>query len=326
MAHFHDIGTIVNFYRHPALSQLVVTQPQWLMDSLSSIFVATGNKWVATEIQNAFQTLTVDGKIKLDVLLLAYRCCRLPQRHWNEAIFFFTFMDLVAMHSSQDNDGSSRSRPVYIPSMVLRPPPAFSFGPTESDPQTLLFSCPRGIFPVSLFNQLITRCVRSSSYPPVLYNRITHLRLNRNHHLILRYDHTAVSVLVQPRTDAICSYCAKDEESCPVMTECEQLNKLTDPDSESVMSEYMANFHSKISRKKLPKAALAFTDKLTSLHEVCPLVLAFLWEHLEFLLRCWYPGLEVKLTTVQGSTLDQRWKLTVLKRGEAPDSLTVWFN
>lgn len=109
-------------------------------------------------------------------------------------------------------------------------------------------------------------------------------------------------------------------------TECEQLNKLTDPESESVMSEYMTNFDAKVSRKKLPKVALVFTDKQTSLHEICPLVLAFLWKHLEFLLRCWYPGLEIKLRTVQGTTLDQRWKLTVLKRGEAPDSLTVWFN
>ena len=110
-----------------------------------------------------------------------------------------------------------------------------------------------------------------------------------------------------------------------MMTEYEQLNKLTDPECESVMSEYMTYFDAKISRKKLPKTALVFTDKLSSLHEICPMVLAFLWEHLEFLLRCWYPGLEVKLRTVQGTTLDQRWKLTVLKRGESPDNLTVWF-
>lgn len=323
VAHFHDIGTIVTFYRHPALSQLVVTQPQWLMDALSSIFVATSNSWVTNEIQAAFQILTLEGKIKLDVLLLAYRCCRLPQRHWNEALFFFTFMDLVASHSSQKNS-SPRSRPVYVPSMVLRPPPAFSFGPTESDPQTLLFSCPSGLFPLSLFNQLITRCVRFSSYPPVLYNKITHLRLNKNHHLILRHYQSAVSVLVQPKTEPICSHCQQQQESFPVMTECEQLSQLTDPEGESVMSEHFATFTSDVAGK-LPSSPLALGDELTSLDEVCPVVLTFLSGHLDFLLRCWYPGLVVKLTTTKGCVLDQRWKLSVLKRGEASDNLAVWF-
>ena len=287
------------------------------------MFVASGNSWITSEIQTAFQSLTVEGKIKLDVLLLAYRCCRLPQRHWNEALFFFTFMDLVALHSSQEDTTAPRSIPVFVPSMVLRSPPAFSFGPTESDPQTLLFSCVRGVFPLSLFNQLITRCVRSCRYTPTLYNQIVHLRLNRNHHLILRRDHNAVSVLVQPKTEIFCSHCPAEQDSFPVTTECEQLHKLVDPEGESAMLEHLNSFDA--IKAKLPSSALALGDNLTSLHDVCPLVLTFLWEHLEFLLCCWYPGLEVRVMTAQGCVVGQRWKNSVLKRGDAPDNLSVWF-
>lgn len=265
----------------------------------------------------------MEGKIKLDVLLLAYRCCRLPQRHWNEALFFFTFMDLVALHSSVEESATARNKPVFVPSMVLRSPPAFSFGPTESDPQTLLFSCGRGVFPLSLFNQLITRCVRSCCYPPTLYNQIVHLRLNRNHHLILRRERNAISVLVQPKTENFCTHCPTEQESFPIMTECEQLHKLVDPEGESAMLEHLNSLDTIAA--KLPHSILALGDELTSLHSVCPVVLSFLWEHLEFLLCCWYPGLEVRVMTTQGCVLDQRWKNSVLKRGDAPDNLTVWF-
>lgn len=109
------------------------------------------------------------------------------------------------------------------------------------------------------------------------------------------------------------------------MSDCEQLHKLVDPEGESAMLEHLSDFDSTAARK-LPSSALALGDELTSLRSVCPVVLAFLWEHLEFLLCCWYPGLEVRLTTTQGCVLDQRWKISVLKRGDAPTNLTVWFN
>lgn len=316
LAYYADVGLIVHFHRHPALAPLVVIKPQWLLDALSSMFSSSSTNWITSEVRSSFQRLTSEGHIRRDVLLLAYRCARLPQSYWNEVLYFMNYMDLFACHPSLHENTA-----IYIPSLVSQTPPAFAFGPTGDDPTTLFFSCGVSTCPLSLFNQLIVRCIRSSRYPPVLYYGIVHLRLNSTHHLILRRDSVRISVLVQCDTERFCTYCPSDESSYDVISDCQHLNHIIDHDKDLTPGEHLQTYQSFLD--ELPDTSLNLSDSLSTLVQVCPMVLSFLEASLEFIISCWYPGLVLQLSTESGEVINQIWKQ---KERQVSPKLAIWFH
>jgi hypothetical protein len=319
LSYFNDLGVIIHFHRHPALSQLLVIKPQWLLNSLSAIFESSTTKWITTEVRQAFNGLLSKGYIRRDVLLLAYRCAHLAPRYWNEVLYFLNYMDLIACHSSLHSTVS-----IYIPAMVSRSPPAFSFGPTDSDPSTLFFSCESSLFPLSLFNQLVVRCIRCCPYQPVLYHEIVHLRLNHSHHLILRREGTSLRFLVQANTIRFCSNCTEDEQSYNIIDECNHITHIIDNEKDLIPGEHLQTYEVFLSQ--LPNILLGVTNDMSFLSEICPLVLSFLQKTIDFLLICWYPGLTLQLKAEDGQTIDRKWKQTVLRKGSVPERLAMWFN
>ena len=321
LEYYTDVGLIVHFQRHPALSPLVVIKPQWLMNSLASIFASSVNNWITAEVRRSFEDLLSHGHIRRDVLGLAYRCSKLPQGRWNEALYFMNYMDLIACHPSLHGTTS-----VYVPALVNQTPPTFAFGPTGEDPVTLFFSCGVSKCPLSLFNQLVVRCIRSCRYPPVLYYGIVHLRLNHTHHLILRREGARVAVLVQRDTVSFCSSCPEEEVgSASVDKDCQHITHFADYERDlTSCAEHLETYRSFLD--ELPSVSLDVSDSLSSLRDVCHVVLAFLKSTIDFLISCWYPGLVLELVTENGVTIDQKWRETVLKRNKAPEKLGMWFH
>lgn len=320
LAHFHDIGVIIHFHRHPILKRFMVTSPQWLLDALASIISSSSNNWITTEVIEAFQELRNTGRIRRDILLLAYRCAKMPQRYWNETLFFMTHMNLISCHPSLHE-----SKSVFIPAMVQRTPPAFSFGPTESDPATLYVSCGINVFPMALFNQLVTGCIRRCRYPPTLYHHIVHFRLDHSHHLLLTKEKDSVGILVQSKTEHFCNNCVPDEVSYEVEDGCRHADHIADYESDSVTAEHLLS-RPEDSADLLTSSQLSLSTDVNALRDICPHVLSFVMEQLEFLHNCWYPGLKLQLRTRQGELLGQKWHHTVFNHGHAPENLAVWFH
>ena len=319
LAYYNQIGIVVHMYKHPALAPLIVVKPQWLLDALASVFASSSTSWITVEVRQSFATLYTKGYIRRDILLLAYRCAHLPQRYWNELLYFINYMDLIACHSSLHESTS-----IFIPAVVNKTAPTFSFGPTGNDPATLYFSCGSTVLPMSLFNQLVVRCIRTCAYVPVLFHEIVHLRLNYSHHLILRREGPSICVLVQTNTVQFCSYCPENEKSYEVQQECNHLTHIVDHDKGTSTSEHLETYQLFIDQ--LPNVMLYLSDDLTMLDEICPRVLSFLEDSMEFLMRCWYPGLRFKLTTENELLIDRKWKQNVLEKGLAPPKLALWFN
>ena len=319
LSYFNDIGVIIHFHRHPALAPLIVIKPQWLLDSIASVFASSSTNWITTEVRLAFQKLLSEGSIRREVLLLAYRCARQPQRYWNETLYFMNYMDLIACHGSLHESTS-----IYLPGMVNQAPPAFSFGPTGNDPATLFFSCGVNTMPLALFNQLVVRCIRSCRFPPTLYHDIVHFRLNQSHHLILRREGTCIRVLVQSDTEQFCCHCRGVDTSYPVTAECSHLTHIIDHEKDITPGEHLEEYQLFISQ--LPQNTLDISDSLVTLQQICPKVLCFLQETLNFLTSCWYPGILLVLTTDYGLNLDRKWRRQVLDKGSASEKLTVWFS
>ena len=115
LSHFHDVGVISYFYRHPELCNLVITNPQWLASALSSLITSNPGKWITPEVKNAFSKLGREGVVEKEMLQLAYRCAHMRQRYWNEMVFILNCMDLICCHPSLH-----RSNSLYVPAMVLQ--------------------------------------------------------------------------------------------------------------------------------------------------------------------------------------------------------------
>ena len=310
LAHFNDIGSIIHFHRHPALMKFVVIKPQWLMDAMSSIFTSTTNKWSTNQVRTSFQNLLFEGSIQLDVLLLAYRCSRLPQKYWNEMLYFMNYMDLIACHPSLH-----QSKAVYIPCMVSQSPPGFLYGPTPNDPSTIFFTTSANIFPLSLYNQLVVHCIRSSLYPPTIYHEIVHLRLNSSHHMILRREKNRLGVLVQSDTQSVCHDCPPGKEGFQIQYSCMGVSHMVDSEENFIHCD--TDF--------LPcQTTLDFKDD-DSIPTICSRVREFLLEHLDFLTKCWYPGLVLECRDELSNALNSKWETKVLQKGLASGRLAVWF-
>lgn len=355
LSHFHDLGIIVHFYRHPELCRLVITRPQWLVSALGSIVTSSPSRWVTQEVQNGFKKLGQVGSIEKEMLLLAYRCARMGQKYWNEMLFILNCMDLLTCHPSLHD-----SKSVYMPAMVTQPPPEpyvalATSGQCGDNPLPIYFQTSEGsAFPIALFNQLLVRCIRASQYSPVLYYKLAHFKLNSTHHLLLWLEHTSVAVLIQPVSSSSSSSSSSDsndaKDACNDCNcgdddkkstkhgferKCSSIEHLIGEDVELLPTENIFTLiQSSTTSGIIDGFHLVFSDD-TTLEELCPAVLSFLQEHLQFLCNCWFPGLDLDLANhhraAQGererqvTVLDQFWNCTVLQEGKADERLSVWF-
>lgn len=325
LSHFHDMGVIVHFYRHPELCGLIITKPQWLISALGSIITSNPSKWITQEVQNGFKKLGVVGSIEKGMLLLAYRCARMGQKYWNEMLFVLNCMDLITCHPSLHE-----TRSVYVPSMVIEPAPDPHIVPAEGDPLPIYFDTLEGsAFPIALFNQLLVRCIRSSSYNPTLYYKMGHFRLNSMHHLVLWMEHKSIACLVQPNTGQFCEDCIKKSTEYAFEPTCSSIEHLVGEDAEFMPTDNLTTLiRNSTSSGVIENIHLSFSDEF-SLEQLCPAVLRFVVDHLQFLCNCWFPGLDVDLAShvkEEVIVLDQFWKHTVLREGKADKKLSMWFS
>ena len=330
LSHFHDIGVISYFYRHPLLSNIVITKPQWLADALSAVIVVSPSKWVTTEVQVAFTRLRQEGIITKEMLLLSYRCGRMHQRYWSETLFILNAMDLICCHPVCHESNS-----LYVPCLVAQPSPRVSavIGNSTSRslslPTTLHFSSGTAAFPIATFNQFVVRSIRSCRYPPKLFYCSAHLKLGPNHHLIVSKHRTSISICIHTDHKRFCPSCSTEYDNYyPPSPECSHIRHITGGEGEHFQSDNIASLI-EISTKLRPigEPSLPFGEE--SLDQICPSVLKFVRHNLNFLTNCWFPGLKLELIANLDRgrvVLDRHWRHDVLEAGIAPPSLSVWFD
>ena len=328
LSHFHEIGVISHFYRHPLLSNIVITKPQWFADALASVMVSSPpTKWVTTEVQAAFTRLSQEGIVAKEMLLLAYRCGRMHQRYWSETMFALNCMDLVCCHPACHDTKS-----LYVPCLVTQPAPpelesAEPSGPSSS--VALHFSSGTAAFPVAMYNQFVVRCTRGSQYAPKLFYCTAHIRINSGHHLIVSKHRTSVSIQVQTNDKQKCEHCCTfDATPYPSSPQCSHIEHIMGEGVDCTSSDNIGTLID-ISTKLAPvnEPCLFFSDS-QPLSQLCPAVLAFSRHHLKFLTSCWFPGLRLQLIAyIDGGSvvLDQHWQHTVLKNQTIQPSLRMWF-
>jgi len=335
LSHFHDIGTIIHFYRHPDLSQLIITKPQWLMSVLGAIITSTPGRSITQDIQGAYRKLGETGFVAKEILQLAYRCARLRQKHWNEVLFIMNGMDLLTCHPSVHELKS-----VYLPCMATSPAPSPFVIPTVNDPLPIHFrsSC-EATLPIALFNQLVVRCIRACQYKPVLHHKMAHFRLNSSYHLLLWLDHTSIVVLVQPHTDKLCADCISESaEKFGFEPFCSNIKHLIGEDVELMGTDDISILINKSTNcgvdENLHLSLPDYPDEeeaagVKSLKQVCFKVIKFVTENLQFLCNCWFPGLDlqqcIRSLTGEFTVLDQFWRYTVLYEGKADEKVAVWY-
>ena len=324
LSHFHDIGVIVHFYRHPELSHLVFTKPQWLINALSAVITSSPGKWITGEVQHAFKKLSQVGVIDKDMLQLAYRCARMPQRFWNEVLFVLNCMDLVCCHPALHEQ-----KALYLPCMVLTSAPDPFVLPMNGDPAIMYYSTKSSTIPIALFNQLVVRCIRSSQYAPLLHYQLMHMRLNTTHHLLVWRDSTGIAFLVQPNIDQFCTSCSQEAERYQYSPHCSHIAHLVGESTEFMPSDNIATLIDSSTNSSVnPKLYLGFSDEGNSLSSICRVVLSFMTENIRFLCHCWFPGLDLELVASDEDkmiALDQYWRHTVLSTGNASPSIACWF-
>lgn len=323
LSHYHDVGTITYFYRHPELCHIVITRPQWLADALGTVITSTPGRWVTGEVQNAFSKLHDEGSIAKDMLQLAYRCARMPQRYWNEMIFILNCMSLISCHPSLH-----AQKAIYLPAMVTQVAVVPLLVPTEGDPAVLHFSTHDAHFPVALYNQLVVSCIRNCPYQPLLRYHQSHFQLSETHHLVLAKHRTSVSFALQEGCEQFCPHC-RDTKMSEDIQGCSYLAHLIGEDSDYMPLDNIAVLMETAGRpNSAPGLSLRLPDRVPTLHSLCPIVLKFLTRNIEYLCHCWFPGLKLELITHQGdqtTVLDQYWKHTALCTGNAPSRVCMWF-
>lgn len=331
LSHFHDVGVISHFYRHPLLSNIIITRPQWLADALGSVIVSSPSRFVTTEVQVAFTKLAQEGIVSKDMLLLAYRCGKMHQRYWNETLFILNCMDLVCCHPS-----CHPSESLYIPCLVsqLAPPlePLADSCSDDSSSTVLHFSSGSAAFPIAVYNQFIVRSIRSCGYSPKLFYGAAHLQLTPSYHLLVLKHHTSISIQIQCNHSQCCQPCLEsDTTHHPPSTVCSHIQHILGEELEYSPTDNIGTLID-ISTKLTPTDdpfLPSSPDDSASLALLCPQVLSFAKHHLNFLTGCWFPGLRLDLLAhIDNSpvVLDQYWQHNVLRTGKSPPSLRVWFD
>lgn len=338
LSQFHDVGTVVFFYRHPELSKLVITKPQWLLSSLGSIITSHPGTWITNEVKESFEKLSQSGVIGKDMVQLAYRCARMGQRYWNEMLFILNCMDLLCCHPSLHE-----KKAYYLPSMVMISAPDPFVIPIARDPVPICFSTGESALPIAIFNQLVVRCIRSSQYEATVYHKLAHVRLNATHHLLLWKENTSIVCLVQSGVDQFCQTCKSKDTMYEFSPSCSAISHLVGNQSDLMPSDNISRLMEMSTNSGVdPFMHLSFPDSaefshqgsqdgesVESLKRVCPKVLQFITKHLQFLCSCWFPGLDLQLQATVDSkltALDQQWKHTVLQEDRAPRDVQLWFD
>ena len=326
LSHFHDIGVISYFYRHPMLSNIVITKPQWLLDALSSVITSNPSKWITTEAQASFARLSREGVISKENLLMAYRCGRMHQRYWNETLFILNCMDLACCHPSLHEASS-----LYVPCLVTHSVPR-TMAPIhheEDELSVLYFSSGISILPVAVYNQLVVRIIRGSQFVPKIFYSTTHIRLNASFHLVLSKHRTAIIIKVEKDHEHNCRPCLEmTTEPYTFSPRCGHIQHVIGERAEFTSDNIppLIKLTNRLSTAHEPH--LAFPDSTNSLDGLCPSVLNVVQHHLRFLTDCWFPGLKLDLLAfIEGAPviLDQCWHHTVRSADKAPASVCVWF-
>ena len=329
LSHFHDVGVISYFYRHPLLSNIIITRPQWLADALGSVIVSSPSRFVTTEVQVAFTKLAQQGIVSKDMLLLAYRCGKMHQRYWNETLFILNCMDLVCCHPS-----CHLSESLYVPCLVTQLAPLEPLASLNNDSYSstiLHFSSGTAAFPIAVYNQFVVRCIRSCRYSPKLFYGVAHLRLTPSYHVLVSKHHTSISIQIQHNHEQNCQPCREaDTTPYPLSTKCSHIQHILGEELEYLPADNIGVLID-ISTKLAPtdEPFLPCQDDDSSLAQLCPRVLSFAKHHLNFLTSCWFPGLQLDLLSHTDSTpvvLDQYWQHNVLHTGNSPPSLRMWFD
>ncbi len=309
------------------MSGIVITRPQWLINALSSIITSNPTRWVTQEVQEGYKKLSQVGYIAKENLLIIYRCARMGQKHWNEMLFILNCMDLITCHPSLHE-----SKSVYLPCMVVESSPDPHLIPSEGDPCPIYFrTLEDASFPIALFNQLVVRCIRSSQYMPKLYYKLAHFQLNETHHLVIWMEHKAVVCLVQEHTDKFCAHCMNESQArFSFEPKCSTIEHLIGEDCELMPTDNISTLiHNSTNSGVNVDLHLSFPDDSITMEKLCPVVLKFVSENLQFLCNCWFPGLNMKQTSSfhdEEVVLDQLWKHNVLYKGKADPKLAIWFS
>ena len=325
LSHFHDIGIISYFYRHPMLSNIVITKPQWLLDALSSVITSNPSKWITTEAQASFARLSREGVISKEYLLMAYRCGRMHQRYWNETLFILSCMDLACCHPSLHEASS-----FYVPCLVTHSVPR-TMAPIhrEDESPVLHFSSGTSILPVAVYNQLVVRIIRGSQFVPKIFYSATHIRLNASFHLVLSKHSTSIAMKVEKDHEHHCRPCLEmTTEPHAFSPRCGHIQHVIGERAEFTSDNIPALIKLANRLSGTHEPYLAFPDSTNSLDELCPSVLNVVQHHLRFLTDCWFPGLKLDLLAfIKGVpvVLDQYWHHTVRAADKAPASVCVWF-
>ena len=302
--HYHSLGSICYFSSHKQLSQFVITDPQWLMTAIASIIKPPTKPWFTQAVKEEFAQLVQQGIIDSTILQLRYRYCNQHLQMWNQVVFIMDCLELLCFHPLLEK------KQIMMPCVVVRTAPAFLTSPSNPKLATLCFKVDAGTLPELLFYQIVLCCVRSATrYLPTLYRHLAHVQLTQTHHLILMKSKNNLLVRVEPNCEFCIDQAVVDCHLDPCYAEWEE--------NEFIQSETM----DKIKRKPLCKEHLVFEhDQLES---ICPVVLSFLQQHIEYLCACWLPGLKYSIEVLINNCYISLDNINNKEQNSLPD-ISLW--
>ena len=302
--HYHSLGRICYYSTHKQLSQLIITDPQWLMNAAASVIKPSTRPWYTQTVKEEFAQLSQQGIIETSIMQLPYRYSHLPPQLWNQFVFIMDCFELFCLHPLLDK------KQVMVPCVVTDLAPSFLI--LESHPKgvTMCFKVEATVFPEMLFYQTVSCSVRSATrYLPTLYRHVAHIQLTQSYHLVLMKVKSRLVVKIEPQ----CEICSEEPgviaaEPCyPKLEETEFLK---------------AETRSQIERKPIGEHQLVFDcDRL---EHICPTVLQFLQYNIEYLCQCWMPGLVYNAELLVNNCYINLDMAYATKPQARPPEISVW--
>ena len=302
--HYHSMGSICYYSVHKQLSQFVIMDPEWLMNAAASVVMPPARPWFTQTVKEEFVQLAQQGIVETSILQLPYRYCHLPPHLWNRFVFIMDCMELFCMHPLLNK------KQIMVPCMVSDLTPPFLTPMSHPEGVTMCFRVEASTFPEMLFHQTVSCAVRSATrYLPVLYRHLAHIQLTQSHHLILMKVKSQLIVKVEP----LCEVCSKqaatttDEPCYPKWEE-----------TEFIKVETLAQ----IKRKPISEYRLVFDcDRL---EQMCPTILQFLQYNIEYLCKCWMPGLTYNAELLVNDYYINLDVAYATKQQRRPPEVSVW--
>ena len=305
LLHYHSLGNVCYYSAHKQLSQLVITDPQWLMNAAASVIKPPVRPWYTQAIKEEFTQLAQQGIVETSVLQLPYRYFSLPSQMWNQFVFIMDCFELFCLHPLMDK------KQMMVPCVVTDLAPVFLIPKSHPKGVTMHFKVESSTFPEMLFYQTVSCAVRSATrYLPTLYRHLAHIQLTQSYHLVLMKVKSQLIVKVEPQCE-ICSREAADMALEPCYPKWEE--------TEFIKAETIAQ----IKRKPISEHQLVFFD-CDCLEKICPTILQFLQYNIEYLCQCWMPGLVYNVELLVNGcyvTLDMAY---ATKRQSRPPEMSVW--